>query len=404
MYQQKHKQKAKASCRYFLNWITALLCIPLLFSISEVAFSEPSSQQQSEQQLAKLKSNIKQIDRWLTRANTEKTGLSKQLEKQEKKIDQISRDIRHSNAKISKFTKTQKTLEKQHRTQKSALTKQKKYLVKQLQTAYLHGEQTEIKMLLDSDNPQDMGRQMRYFAYINDARNHKIDAFQNKIKEIKKTESEILIQKKGITKNKLTLEKSRNALRQERVARKKVLALLNSNIKNNSQRLTKMKADQSRLEKLLNELETAIANLPLPNNATPFRQQKSKLPWPSHGRVRARFGSRVAQGKLKLNGIHIQTKENTPVTAVHYGRVIFSNWIRGFGLLLIIDHGDDYMSLYGNNKSLIKGTGDWVRSGEIIAYSSESNAKNESGLYFEIRKKGKPQNPSHWLQKSRQRK
>ena len=135
----------------------------------------------------------------------------------------------------------------------------------------------------------------------------------------------------------------------------------------------------------------------MPSDSAPFSQQKSKLPWPSRGKVVAEYGSSVANGKLKLNGIRIITKENEDVLSIYSGRVIFSNWIRGFGLLIIIDHGNQFMSLYGNNKSLTKETGDWVRVGETIAISSEYTSSLETGLYFEIRKKGKPINPRKWL-------
>jgi septal ring factor EnvC (AmiA/AmiB activator) len=107
----------------------------------------------------------------------------------------------------------------------------------------------------------------------------------------------------------------------------------------------------------------------------------------------------VAQGKLKSNGIRIATKEDGFVKSVHDGRVIFSDWLRGFGLLLIIDHGDDYMSLYGNNKTLLKETGDWITGGEVIAHTRSSGSSKESGLYFEIRYKGKPKNPLKWLKR-----
>jgi len=406
-----HHQAKLSSITIYGNKAKPLVCpgiissiiysLVIIFSLASYSSSPlaADTQQVSEAQLTKLKQSIKKVNRWLSHANTEKTGLSKQLEKLEKLIDKISREIRHSNAKITKHASELKSLQRKHREQEASLEKQQKYLIKQLQVAYLRGEQTELKMLLDTNNPQDIARQMHYFSYINDARNEKINKFKEALAEIKETETNILKQKKELSAHRQVLEKSREALRFQRKQRKELLVKLEKNIKTNSQRLNKMKADQQRLEKLLNELEIAIANIPLPIDAAPFYRQKSKLPRPSRGKVSARFGSRVAQGKLKLNGIHITTVENAPVTAVHYGRVIFSNWIRGFGLLIIIDHGDDYMSLYGNNKSLIKETGDWVRAGETIAYSSESNAKRESGLYFEIRKKGKPQNPSLWLRK-----
>lgn len=117
---------------------------------------------------------------------------------------------------------------------------------------------------------------------------------------------------------------------------------------------------------------------------------------PIAGRVTNRFGSARSSGKLRWNGVFIEAEPGTPVTAVHYGRVVFSDWLRGFGLLLIVDHGDGYMSLYGHNEVLYRETGDWVTAGETIATVGDTGGQNRSGLYFEIRHAGKPTDPQHW--------
>ncbi|MFT5716274.1 MAG: septal ring factor EnvC (AmiA/AmiB activator) [Oleiphilaceae bacterium] len=376
----------------------------IFFFIIILGLSRPNigladSQDASQHKLEQLKKNIKKINKWLSKANLEKSGLSRELERQEREINRVSKNIRAVHLKISNQTKEIKRLKTLGKQQKTSLNQQKEFLIKQLRTAYLQGNQPAIKMLLDDDAPQDIARYMHFFSYINNARNEKITTFQSSLAQLKATETNVLKQQTKLNKNRRTLETDRKNLRQNRKKRKKVLAQLGNNIKNNAQRLKNMKADQSRLKKLLIELEHTVASIPTPANATPFKQQKYKLPWPSRGKVIARFGSRIAQGKLKLNGIRIATKENSTVTAIHHGRIIFSNWIRGFGLLIIIDHGDNYMSLYGNNKSLVKETGDWVGAGETIAYSNKSSTINESGLYFEIRKNGKPLNPSQWLRK-----
>ena len=160
-----------------------------------------------------------------------------------------------------------------------------------------------------------------------------------------------------------------------------------------------MKANQARLEALLLEVERAISELELPDESSPFKAQKAKLPWPARGKVVESYGSRLAQGKLRSNGIRISANLNAEVKAVHYGRVVFSDWLRGFGLIIIIDHGEGYLSLYGNNNSLLLDVGDWASPGETIAYAGNSGGRNQSSLYFEIRRNGKPLNPKKWLRK-----
>ena len=297
----------------------------LLLGLANPNTGLADSQDASQHKLIQLKKNIKEINKWLSKANSEKSGLSRELELQEKEINRVSKSIRAINLKISKQVKELKRLKKQGKHQKSSLNQQKTFLIKQLRTAYLQGNQSALKMLLDDDAPQDIARYMHYFSYINDARNEKITAFQSSLAQLKVTETSILKQQTKLNKNRHALETDRKSLRKNRKQRKKVLAKLSNNIKNNAHRLKNMKADQSRLKKLLNELERTIANIPTPADASPFKQQKYKLPWPSRGKVIARFGSRIAQGKLKLNGIRIATKENSKVTAIHHGRIIFSD-------------------------------------------------------------------------------
>ena len=153
-----------------------------------------------------------------------------------------------------------------------------------------------------------------------------------------------------------------------------------------------------RLQALLDRITASIADLPTPGDTTPFVREKGKLLLPVSGRITDRFGTSRNNGKLRWNGIFIAAPRGAPVRAIHYGRVVFSDWLRGFGLLLIIDHGDGYMSLYGHNQVLYTEVGDWVTAGEIVATVGDTGGQNRAGLYFEIRYKGKPTNPQLWCQ------
>lgn len=348
-------------------------------------------------QLAELKRNIAKLDRWLNKANTEKSGLVKALKKQEQDIAYISLRLRQLKAENNKLQSQLAELNQQATLQSRALESQKQSLIKQLRSVYRQGRQPALKLLLDNNEPQDAARYLHYFQYLSRDQEQRITQFKQDIAALENTEQSILRKQRDLEKNRVRLSEQLTELKQKRSTREKILAKLEQKLKSESQRLDKLKADYARLEQLLREVELAIANIPLPDDARPFASLKAKLPWPTHGKVQERFGARVAQGKLRSNGIRIATKDEQDVKAVHYGRVVFSDWLRGFGLLIIVDHGEGFMSLYGNNKSLSKETGDWVRAGEVIAYSGDSGGQSESGLYFEIRRKGKPQNPTHWL-------
>ena len=206
-----------------------------------------------------------------------------------------------------------------------------------------------------------------------------------------------------VSAEKLALNQSKEKLveRQRQVVagqqqRKKALAALSASLKTDRQRLNKMTRERKDLEQLLSAVEEAINDIKVPNDYRPFAQRKGKLAWPLKGRIRAGFGN-PRSGSLRWEGWLIQANSGTPVKAVHHGRVVFADYLRGFGLLSIIDHGDDYMTLYAHNRDLLKEVGDWVLPGEVLAYAGNSGGREESALYFEIRRKGKPHDPKVWL-------
>ncbi|MCW8851123.1 MAG: peptidoglycan DD-metalloendopeptidase family protein, partial [Gammaproteobacteria bacterium] len=161
--------------------------------------------------------------------------------------------------------------------------------------------------------------------------------------------------------------------------------------------LNNLETSRGRIENLLKSLGELLADIPTsPSETQPFVSQKGKLPWPVNGRFLNNFGQSKNYGDLKWNGVLIKAELGTPVRVVSHGRVAFSDWLQGFGFITIVDHGDGYMSLYGHNESLFKQTGDWVQAGEVIATAGDSGGQPTSAVYFEIRSRGKPINPSKW--------
>ncbi|MFT7374048.1 MAG: septal ring factor EnvC (AmiA/AmiB activator), partial [Oleiphilaceae bacterium] len=183
-----------------------------IFILSRPNIGLADTQDASQHQLDQLKKNIKDINQWLSKANSEKSGLSRELELQEKEINRVSKNIRVVNLEISKQVKELKQLKQQSKQQKHSLNQQKSFLINQLRTAYLQGNQPALKMLLDDDAPQDIARYMHFFSYINDARNEKITAFQSSLAQLKTTETNILKQQTKLNKNRRALETDRKSL------------------------------------------------------------------------------------------------------------------------------------------------------------------------------------------------
>ena len=388
------KQKLRYHCSTHLLRFVFTLLLGLCST-----HSLGTSQEESEEQLRKLKANIQELSGWLVNANQEKSGLIKSLRSQEKQISQTTLEIKRTKTKVSELLKELSALNAQLREQNKSLNAQKSYLIEELRALYLEGKQPVLKALLEQDNPQDSARYLTYFNYLRDARSDIIERFESDLRKLEKTQADILRRQTRLNTARAELEQKHQQLKAQSAQRKSTLAKLEKRIENKSGELDTMKANQARLEELLLEVERAISELELPDESSPFKTQKAKLPWPTRGKVVEYYGARLAQGKLRSNGIRISAKINAEVKAVHYGRVVFSDWLRGFGLIIIVDHGEGYLSLYGNNNSLLLDVGDWASPGETIAYAGNSGGRNQSSLYFEIRRNGKPLNPKKWLRK-----
>ena len=184
----------------------------------------------------------------------------------------------------------------------------------------------------------------------------------------------------------------------EQDKRRKILGQLQTDLQSRTTELTTLEQDQLRLQKLVQSLTLALQDFPQGDGQyTSLRQLKGKLRWPVAGRITQPFGVKDAHGTLRTRGVLIATRAGSDVHAIASGRIAFSDWLRGFGLLLIIDHGKGYMSLYGQNRSLYKEVGEWVERGETVAAAGDSRGQTNAGLYLELRKDGKPFNPGRWF-------
>jgi len=379
--------------------IVSLVLLVLFASFSPGALAADSEPDVSPKQLKELKKTIGKLNSELDKAEGKKNELQRLLKKNELEISRIGKDIHKVQQQLNDAQKRLKELQQKKKSLELQLKNQQSYLKKQIVTAYSLGRQPAVKVLLNLEDPQKIDRTLAYYDYFNKARAKEIESYRTTIKQLSDTRTAIDQENDKLINARSQLVTSKAELNESQRSRKRTLARLNSSIKGKSLELEKLTSDQKRLEQLLKQVEKAIANLKLPEDSRPFSQLKSKLPWPTHGKVTEYYGSRLAGGKLRRNGVIIETNSAIQVNAVHYGRIVFSDWIRGFGLMTIVDHGGGYMSLYGHNKSLLKEIGDWVRTGETIAYSGNSGGQQETGLYFEIRKNGRPQNPLKWLQR-----
>mgnify|MGYP003327617843 CR=1 FL=1 len=266
----------------------------------------------------------------------------------------------------------------------------------QLQAAYRLGKQETLKLILNQKNPNEISRRLAYFDYLNEARIEEIDRFLTTVDQFDTITEQISIQAFNLEKDQRYLYDEKLKLDQTKKQKSAILKSLNQYISNTDTELIKLQEDRGRIEKLLIELDKK--KLSSQKISVAFKSMKGKLFLPVDGKVTQKFGANRNIGKMQWRGLFIDAPEGEPIFAIHPGEIVFADWLRGFGLLLIINHGQGYMSLYAHNQKLYYQSGDHVLSGEQVASVGNTGGQTKSGLYFEIRIDGKPTDPQTWCQ------
>ncbi|HED34344.1 MAG TPA: peptidase M23 [Gammaproteobacteria bacterium] len=350
-----------------------------------------------QSRLASIRDKITQVLSALGQKKDQRNTVRSELRKLEVKIAKTSKKLRKTQRKHKKSVKKLATSRTELKTLRRQLAKQQKILAAQIRSAYAMGQQPQLKMILNQQNPTEMGRAMVYYAYLNRARGQQIETWLSSIEREKALKTSITKTTRQLAALVLTKKQEKKQLQRHRKKRKKLLVRLNRDIDSQQLTLKDLESSRSRIEDLLKSLGQLLADIPADAlNQKPFGKLKGKLPWPVQGRFRATFGTSRNQGDLKWNGVVIKADYDEAVRAVTHGRVAFADWLQGYGFITIIDHNDGYMSLYGYTQALYKQVGDWVEASEVIATVGDSGGQLRPGLYFEIRKQGKPVNPKKW--------
>ena len=370
------------------------LLLLLMLMLGAVA----SANEEQEQKLDNLKRSISSLEQQLEDRDKERNSLQSELKKVELRASKINSNVRRLRGKINKLESELKDLSSRERDLQLGIRGQSAAIVEQIAAAYKLGNQEPIKLLLNQEDPQKIARVFKYYDYFLQARTEKIQRYKKDVDELATVIADIETQKLRLTKSRADLEADKNKLTRQAKKRKKTLSNLQSSLRTDKKKLSKLKKERGKLEELLAAVKRAAADLALPSNYESFISRKGQLSWPLKGRVAHSYGSRRS-GELRWEGWLIGAKAGDEVKAVHQGRVVFSNYLRGFGLLVIVDHSDGYLTLYAHNQELLKDTGDWVQSNEILSRAGDTGGLDKPALYFEIRKDGNPADPKSWLGK-----
>lgn len=376
------------------SWLgAALLVCALGFSQTALAMSD----EEREARLIELKATIQELKSELENVKSNRGNLLEDLETSEVKIGELSKKVKDLQGQLENKQSHLTEL----RSERQALVtvkKQQQGSVKQhVNAAYRLGQQSSLKLLLNQGDPATLSRNLKYFNYVIQERAQKIQGYVATIERINQIEPEMAATLDAIALKHSKLQTQRQNLLAQRSNRKKTLQQIEHAIVSKDAKLGAMETDRRSLEALLRRVVQVIGELTIPITNKPFPALKGKMPWPTQGKLVKRFGSSRVTNKIRWQGLLISAKEGNPVTAIHHGRVVFSDYLRGHGLLIIVDHGEGFMSLYSHNQTLYKGLGDWVNAKEQIASVGKSGGQNTSNLYFELRYKGEPKNPQKWL-------
>ncbi len=400
------------------------LCLVLLASLFAPAMADERAQ--TQQQLEQAQKDIAELNKLMKQLQQEKSGVQKQLKKTETEMGQLEKQTKELKKELNNGETELKRLDEEKKKLQDARIEQQRLIGIQARAAYQSGRQEPLRLLLNQQQPEKISRTLTYYEYLGQARLEQLAAFNETLRQLANVELDIVQQQNQLGEQKAALDQRHQQLADLRQQRKQALAKLNSDYSARDRKLKARQQEQAELAKVLKTIEETLARqareaeearllalreqqqssaspggqLVSSSGASyggPFSKAKGKLPWPINGRLLAKFGGpRGGDARSTWDGVLIGAAAGSSVHAIHGGRVVFADWLRGAGLLVILDHGGGYLSLYGHNQSLLKNAGDLVEAGEAISTVGNSGGQDQPALYFAIRQQGKPSNPAQW--------
>ena len=353
----------------------------------------------AEQRLDEVARELDSLNTWLEDADKRLSGLQAEISQADDEVADINRRIRGLNTEIDEVRQSLAQLEDQRREVEKRRIEQANQVARHVRAAHRLVGSGFFKVLLNRESPDTVDRIVRYHRYFVQARLDALDAYAQTLNRIEEIGEATRERRQALAAREDELKSRTASLSERRSQRETLAASLRREMRDKTVSRDQLLRDRKRLQSLLVRLDDRMRD----EHTVAFAASKGRMHWPVAGRVLHRFGEARADGRLKWEGIYLAAAEGTRINAIHSGRVVFADWLRGFGLLTIIDHGNRYMSLYGNADALLKQAGDWVESGEPIASAGSSGGRDVSGVYFEVRADGRPTNPAAWLRREQPR-
>lgn len=349
-------------------------------------------------ELARIQTAIKEVAGTINKLGNKKDALISQLAELEKQYGEIAYTLERLKKQGILKQQHLEQIRKEIQEQKKKIWDQSTALQGQIRAAHAMGQGEKLKLLLNQQDPAISSRMIVYYDYLNKARLARLKDIEDSLKVLNSLEQDQIKESEELEKVLAQKKAEQQVLIATKNQREVLLAELSKEYSSKKEQLNQLKQSEHKLQQLIMTLQKTIDDFPFEAGPSkPFHNLRGQLPWPIRGKLIKKFGS--TRGDRKWDGVLIGSQEGIKVHAVTRGRVVYADWLRGYGLLTILDHGKGYMTLYAFNQSLYKEVGEWVDAGEVIATVGKSGGRGQSGLYFGIRKKGKPVDPVKWCRK-----
>ncbi len=377
---------------YLLVLLVSLAPSPLVYG------AEPDGDlaKIKELELEQVRERISDLKKSMDARAADRDRLTAELQEAEIEISEKRIRLRDIERERRYTAKRKAELDAEMVASAAALDEESTELAAQVRAAYMSGSHEKMKMLLNQDDPATLGRLVSYYAYLNQYRAGNIETVSARIRELEQLQSRVAAEAARLADigSRRYTELTKVNTVQER--RQQLLARLNNRIADEGTEIDRLAAQEKDLARLISELTSILSDYPI-SSEEPFSEHRGRLTWPVAGTLLHDFGQPRVGGKLKWNGVVLAAPRGHEVRSVYHGRVVFADWLAGMGLLVIVDHGEGYMTLYGYNETILKNTGDWVAPGDVIATVGDSGGQAQAGLYFEMRHGTAPVNPRRWV-------
>lgn len=353
--------------------------------------------QSTRDRLETVRERIQAVAEDVAREREQRDELTQRLAEAEREIDRLHRKLRDMADAIGEREAAIAALRERARRQERRLAGERRQLAAQVRAAYIGGRQGKLRLLLSGRDPATLGRLLVYHDYYARARTDAIDTLSDSLAELAATRREIAAERDELAAQRAERERMLAAVESRQAERRKTLAAIEARLAKRGDELEALRADEARLENLVERLRKELADIPAQAESPPFDRLKGKLEPPVPGPTIARFGQPKFDGRLRWQGVWLAADAGATVHSAAAGRVVYVGWMHRYGLIVVLDHGDGYFTVYGHNRSTRAEVGQWVAAGEAIAEAGRSGGHQRDGVYFEIRRGRTPVNPSQWL-------